>query len=87
LHDLTIGLRVATQKFPEGLVTGTVPGHLVDFPPGKGKKAVKPEPVPATQKVFTNEDMDKLEIYLNNALMDHSVGSKYKNTLYFHSTF
>ena len=76
-HVLNPGLRVAYQKFPEGLITGTVPANLIDHPPGKGKKAIRPEPFPATQKVFTNEDMDKLEIYLNNALMDHSVGSKY----------
>lgn len=59
---------MAVSRFPEGLVTGTIPAAI-------SGKVVK-TPAPASQKEFVVEDIDKLEMYLDAALQDHSIGSK-----------
>ena len=61
-------MKVAYKVFPEGLMTGTVPQAI---------SGVKPKTfVPPSQKYFTLEDINKVDIYLDNALQDHSIGSK-----------
>ena len=59
---------MAVKTFPEGMCTGTVPVSVG----GPKTKTI----IPASQKEFTVEDIDKVEIYLDNALQDHSIGSK-----------
>ena len=61
------GIKMAVRTFPEGFVTGTPPFSLTGVKP----KAIKP----ADQSNFLNEDINKIEIYLENAMEDHSVGS------------
>ena len=63
-----VGLKVAVKTFPEGLVTGTIP-HALGGPKTK-------QIIPAAQREFSMEDIDCIEMYLDNALQDHSVGSK-----------
>ena len=66
------GLKMALKVFPEGFVTGTPPVALT---------GVKPKQVvPASQRYFTQEDINALEMYLDNALQDKSPGSKYHFT-------
>jgi centrosomal protein CEP41 len=64
---LSGGLKMALKVFPEGLLTGTPPFALTGVKP----KSVKP----ASQTCFTNEDINKLEIYLDNALQDKNISS------------
>ena len=66
-------MKVAYQKFPSGFLTGTIPEHLVENQSGKSKKKAEP----AKQDAFTHDDIDTLELYLDNALKDHSTGSMY----------
>lgn len=63
------GMKLALKLFPEGLFTGTPPFELTGVKP----KVVKP----ADQTRFTNQDINKVEIYLDNALQDKSIGSEY----------
>ena len=62
-------MKVAYKMFPEGLFTGTAS-------PTVSKQ--KPEEYQASGKdnCFTREDVDKLEIYLDNALQDKSLASE-----------
>lgn len=68
LYFVRTGLKVAYKLFPEGLVSGTPNAAVLGFKP----KTVKP----ATRNNFTTDDIDKIEIYLDNALQDRSIGSE-----------
>ena len=66
-------MKVAYKIFPEGLLTGT-PSEVVSETPRTKRK-----PEMADRNKFTSEDIEKIEIYLNNALCDKSSGSKSVN--------
>ena len=73
------GLKVASHLIPEGLIAGTLPESLREKKP-TGKRGSAPAPVTPSHVPnpgeFSAEDIDKMEIYLDNALQDHSIGSK-----------
>lgn len=62
------GLKVLAQKFPEGLITGSLPASCQQaLPPGSARKRSSPKvpPLPAENKWrFTPEDLKKIEYYL-----------------------
>ncbi len=64
------GLKLAYKLFPEGLFTGTPPQSIT------GVKCK--DPMTAWQTNFSFEDIDKVEIYLDGALQDKSIGSKWQ---------
>lgn len=65
---LCLGLKVLAQKFPEGLITGSLPASCQQaLPPGSARKRSSPKvpPLPAENKWrFTPEDLKKIEYYL-----------------------
>ena len=61
-------MKLAYKLVPEGLLTGTPPPSMTG--------AKSRDPVPGTQRHFSPTDMDKIEIYLDSALQDKSIGSK-----------
>lgn len=65
---LSLGLKVLAQKFPEGLITGSLPASCQQaLPPGSARKRSSPKvpPPPAENKWrFTPEDLKKIEYYL-----------------------
>ncbi|XP_064605072.1 centrosomal protein of 41 kDa-like isoform X2 [Liolophura sinensis] len=68
LFLLSGGLRIAAKLFPEGLITGTLPQSLTQQ---------KPKQITtAERKIFSRMDLDKLQIYLDGALQDNSIGSR-----------
>lgn len=78
---LSGGLKVAVQKFPKGLVTGTLPSSCkVSSPPTARKTARKSAPpqeiIPADKKKFTDEDFTQLEFYIDEALVPSDTGSR-----------
>ncbi|XP_055974367.1 centrosomal protein of 41 kDa [Sorex fumeus] len=72
LFMLSGGLKVLAQKFPEGLITGSLPvSCLQTHPPGSARKRASPKvpPLPAENKWrFTPEDLKKIEYYLEEGL-------------------
>ncbi|XP_046526134.1 centrosomal protein of 41 kDa isoform X3 [Equus quagga] len=68
LFMLSGGLKVLAQKFPEGLITGSLPASCQQaLPPGSARKRASPKvpPLPAENKWrFTPEDLRKIEYYL-----------------------
>ncbi|XP_017730562.1 PREDICTED: centrosomal protein of 41 kDa isoform X6 [Rhinopithecus bieti] len=68
LFMLSGGLKVLAQKFPEGLITGSLPASCQQaLPPGSARKRSSPKvpPLPAENKWrFTPEDLKKIEYYL-----------------------
>ncbi|XP_037692077.1 centrosomal protein of 41 kDa [Choloepus didactylus] len=68
LFMLSGGLKVLAQKFPEGLITGSLPASCQQaLPPGSARKRSSPRvpPSPAETKWrFTPEDLKKIEYYL-----------------------
>ncbi|KAH0501470.1 Centrosomal protein of 41 kDa [Microtus ochrogaster] len=68
LFMLSGGLKVLAQKFPEGLVTGSLPASCQQaLPLGSARKRSSPKmpPLPAENKWrFTPEDLKKIECYL-----------------------
>ncbi|XP_057589638.1 centrosomal protein of 41 kDa isoform X3 [Hippopotamus amphibius kiboko] len=68
LFMLSGGLKVLAQKFPEGLITGSLPASCQQaLPPGSARKRSSPKvpPPPAESKWrFTPEDLKKIEYYL-----------------------
>ena len=62
-------MKLAHKLVPEGLLTGTPPPSMTG--------AKSREPVPAMQRHFSPADIDKVEIYLDSALQDKSIGSKF----------
>ncbi|KAM6201771.1 centrosomal protein of 41 kDa isoform 1-T1 [Rhynchocyon petersi] len=71
LFMLSGGLKVLAQKFPEGLITGSLPASCQPpLPPGSARKRTSPKvpPPPAENKWrFTSEDLKKIEYYLEEA--------------------
>lgn len=62
-------MKLAHKLVPEGLITGTPPPNVTG-----GTKCKNP--FPASQNNFSAADIDKIEIYLDHALQDKSIGSK-----------
>uniref|UniRef100_A0A8W4FA13 Centrosomal protein 41 n=1 Tax=Sus scrofa TaxID=9823 RepID=A0A8W4FA13_PIG len=62
------GLKVLAQKFPEGLITGSLPASCQQaLPPGSARKRSSPKvPLPPAENKwrFTPEDLKKIEYYL-----------------------
>lgn len=63
-------MKVAYKIIPEGLFTGIPPPTVTETP----RSSRHPEP--GCQEKFTDEDLEKIGIYLDNALCDKSTGSK-----------
>ena len=63
-----LGLKVLAQKFPEGLITGSLPASCQQaLPPGSARKRSSPKvPLPPAENKwrFTPEDLKKIEYYL-----------------------
>jgi len=68
MHVSDEGLKMALKLFPEGLTTGTPPAELT----GVKAKVTRP----ADQVQFTNNDINKIEIYLDNILQDKGTTSE-----------
>ena len=66
-----LGMKVAYKIFPEGLFTGTPPQSVTETPRTPGAHMEM-----AGKNVFDQEDLEKISIYLDNALCDKSSGSK-----------
>ncbi|XP_072027095.1 centrosomal protein of 41 kDa A-like [Amphiura filiformis] len=83
---LSGGLKVASQRFPSGLVTGTLPLSCKPSPPSTARKTARKstdEPiVPADKMDFTEDDILLmkgcvcLEFLLNEALVPSDTGSR-----------
>lgn len=81
---LSGGLKVLNKKFPEGLVTGTVPQSCLPTPPssrkssGKATSAREPKspPTPADQKWFYPDDLIKLGDKLDDELLSQDKSSR-----------
>jgi centrosomal protein CEP41 len=65
---LSGGLKVASKLFPHGLISGTLPISITGSKPRNIQ--------PASQNCFTNDDVNKIEIYLDNVLQDSDRGSR-----------
>ena len=65
-------MKVAYKMFPEGLFTGHPPVSVTETPrqPTKGEEC-------ACRDKFTYDDLEKIGIYLDNALCDKSSGSEW----------
>lgn len=64
------GMKVAYKIFPEGFLTGSPPLTVTETP----RSTTRTER--ADRDKFTHDDLEKLGIYLDNALCDKSSGSK-----------
>ncbi|KAL8558205.1 hypothetical protein ACOMHN_036294 [Nucella lapillus] len=84
LFLLTGGLKEAYTMFPKGLITGTVPTSFTHGEgPGVKVGKIKATSQPPTAREgagrssdFTDDDLDCLHMYLDNALRDNSSGSR-----------
>lgn len=72
LFMLSGGLKMASKLFPSGLVCGRLPESIT------GKKPPKSSPPSSHPKpgTFLDDEIDSIEMYLDNALQDHSIGSR-----------
>lgn len=65
-----LGLKVLAQKFPEGLITGSLPASCQQaVPPGSARKRSSPKvppPLAENKWRFTPEDLKKIEYYLED---------------------
>ncbi|KAE8616771.1 hypothetical protein XENTR_v10008884 [Xenopus tropicalis] len=80
LFMLSGGLKVISQKFPQGLTTGSFPVTCL-VPPTQTKSALKRTPkdpiVPAEDKWrFSSQDLEMIENHLENMLMSTSTPSR-----------
>uniref|UniRef100_A0A671F3N0 Centrosomal protein of 41 kDa n=1 Tax=Rhinolophus ferrumequinum TaxID=59479 RepID=A0A671F3N0_RHIFE len=70
LFMLSGGLKVLAQKFPEGLITGSLPASCQQaVPPGSARKRSSPKvppPLAENKWRFTPEDLKKIEYYLED---------------------
>ncbi|XP_071487357.1 centrosomal protein of 41 kDa B-like [Diadema antillarum] len=75
---LSGGLKVAAEKFPGGLITGTLPKACRPPPPPSHKKVkIKTPPkVPADKMDFTGDDLEKLSHQLDESLVPKDTGSR-----------
>ncbi|XP_070557898.1 centrosomal protein of 41 kDa-like isoform X2 [Ptychodera flava] len=80
LFLLSGGLKVAYQKFPEGLITGTLPqACLPQQPPSTSRSKKKPPPIekrPVDRSEFNEDDLDKLSTALDQNLVPQDSGSR-----------
>jgi len=85
LFMLSGGLRLAVNKFPEGLITGTIPQSIVNANLKEQKASKKPSTIqplsaynggPATKKDFDNIDIEKLNQYLEQILLPNDAVSR-----------
>ncbi|XP_049631030.1 centrosomal protein of 41 kDa [Suncus etruscus] len=72
LFMLSGGLKVLAQKFPEGLITGSLPASCLQAPPlssTRKRSSPKAPALPAENKWrYTPEDLKKIEFYLEEGL-------------------
>ncbi|XP_052285777.1 centrosomal protein of 41 kDa A-like isoform X2 [Dreissena polymorpha] len=68
---LSGGMKVAYKIFPEGLFTGHPPVAVTETPRQPNRTYES-----ANREKFTMEDLEKIGIYLDNALCDKSSGSR-----------
>ncbi|XP_052782273.1 centrosomal protein of 41 kDa-like isoform X2 [Mya arenaria] len=68
---LSGGMKVAYKMFPEGLFTGQPPVAVTETPRNTART-----PDMANRDRFSMEDLEKIGIYLDNALCDKSSGSR-----------
>lgn len=61
------GMKLMNKMIPDGFMTGTPPMSI------SGVKAKFSEP--ASQRHFTEDDINSIEIFLDKALEDNSTGS------------
>ncbi|XP_029185537.2 centrosomal protein of 41 kDa-like isoform X1 [Acropora millepora] len=79
---LSGGLKVLYKRFPEGLLTGTVPQSCLPTPPpsrkstGKASSQPKSPPIHADQKWFNPEDLIKLSDKLDDELLSQDKTSR-----------
>ncbi|XP_068714466.1 centrosomal protein of 41 kDa-like [Montipora foliosa] len=79
---LSGGLKVLCKKFPEGLLTGTVPKSCLPTPPpsrkstGRTSSQPKSPPAPADQKWFYPDDLTKLGDKLDDELLSQDKTSR-----------
>nr|XP_006823488.1 PREDICTED: centrosomal protein of 41 kDa-like [Saccoglossus kowalevskii] len=79
LFLLSGGLKVAAGKFPEGLVTGTIPLSCRPPPPpsrGRKKQPQQIEQIKACKTEFSNDDLEKLDQHLDENLIPQDTGSR-----------
>ncbi|XP_041460509.1 centrosomal protein of 41 kDa-like isoform X1 [Lytechinus variegatus] len=82
LFLLSGGLKVAAQKFPKGLVTGTLPASCIPPPPPKTSRTAKkvkvktPPQIPADKTTFAAEDLESLSNQLDENLIPKDSGSR-----------
>eukprot|EP00057_Strongylocentrotus_purpuratus_P031354 XP_784363.3 PREDICTED: centrosomal protein of 41 kDa B isoform X1 [Strongylocentrotus purpuratus] len=79
---LSGGLKVAAQKFPKGLITGTLPPSCRPPPPQtsrSSKKVLKvktPPQIPADKTTFMADDLENLSNQLDESLIPKDSGSR-----------
>jgi len=85
LFMLSGGLRLAVNKFPEGLITGTIPMSIVTANLKEQKASKRPSNIqplsayssgPATKKDFDHNDVEKLNQYLEQILLPNDAVSR-----------
>ncbi|TRZ01594.1 hypothetical protein DNTS_010158 [Danionella cerebrum] len=80
LFMLSGGLKVLAQKFPEGMITGSIPVTCIPSPVGAGgrKRSIpKQESQPAEKKWrFTSEDLSKIQYHLEEVFIPSQTSSK-----------
>ncbi|KAK2867193.1 hypothetical protein Q8A67_025310 [Cirrhinus molitorella] len=85
LFMLSGGLKVVTQKFPEGMTTGSIPISCLPSPSGPGgRKRSVPQQTsqPAEKKWrFTSEDLSKVQHYLEEVYLPSEPSSRLSSRL------
>lgn len=69
-------MKVAYKIIPEGLFTGSPPLSVTETPRSTPRTEM------ANRDKFTHEDLEKIGIYLDNALCDKSTGSELSFSLF-----
>ncbi|CAF0732433.1 unnamed protein product [Brachionus calyciflorus] len=84
LFMLSGGLKLAIKKFPEGLVAGEIPPHLLKTDPKSttsrsvmSSSSAMSNFSTASKKTFDREDIEKLNSYLENELIGPGTSSRY----------
>lgn len=84
LFMLSGGLKLAVKKFPEGLVAGEIPAHLLKPDPKANTSRSVLSSVSAmsnfstaSKKTFDRDDIEKLNGYLDNELLGPKTNSRY----------
>ncbi|XP_028670310.1 centrosomal protein of 41 kDa [Erpetoichthys calabaricus] len=80
LFMLSGGLKVISQKFPEGLTTGSFPESLQEFSPTATRKRSTPRQpsYPAENKWrFTTDDLNKIHLRFDEILIPTDANSRY----------